>query len=833
MTNVSINNQNLYDISLNQRKILSQSIIPTTNTTTSSSKPCITPKRVASMNSLPTLNENSITSSSSTIKTIKRPGDYYIQKINSKSSLNLNKTIQPQPPSTPISSLPNPQYSSIQQQHPNNYKRRMSQDSLMSLQSSLSDDHSSILSSQFDTPVLNSSSSQMTNHHNRSNQIDTRHSSMTSSSTSNFDPNSSSIMGNDSTISLNNSSPNNSFIKPKPLKSASTTSVLMVKQLQHQNKFVVPQPPIKTTRSKSTSTMPTLNRSKSKFLSSQESKERSILRKKKYEENDDDEEILSNDLDNLIFNVPMIKNHNEIYKSSPYQTYNGSKSSTSNASSNSNLTILSRNDLLIGDSNDKYNIRPCPLPGKLSTTNLPTLNTQHQDDSILEEEESFNNDDSEIIQNISNFYTQRSESNSKILKLSRDQNLIYKLPSFIKSQSSLEDLHLISPEKLNFLDQTRPINLPPKSSFDKTKHNKEFNKNLTSFESVLKHQQDSRSKSFQQLLVLKQSWLKELTTLMDLDNKNFNKKFTTEKNHIRKLTWDCNLPTNNELNFKFLIKILSNNYSSQDSIHTIQNSFELFNKKLDSISGIMKQNKDIEFNKILNNILSKPILSNNKNINLEKFKSNFIHLLYIKSISETGLTEKDYLLLTIILIIFPNLKILDTYILLELINQEIFNREFINEIFKSSNFDNESISINEFLKICLQFNDNLPLSLSAPTTPIIDQLSSFKSLSPSPSTTSSSSSSNEEEIIVSSNQEILLKLFTLLIINTQSTKTKNKNNLKLIKSFLKTVFLNFHLGWNSKDELFKENKSIRINYCLDQFLNLEKFINRWSSNHFN
>ncbi|KAI5965883.1 SBE2 [Candida pseudojiufengensis] len=829
MSNVSINSQNLYDISLNSRK-LSQPIIPTTNSSTINQKPCLPPKRVASMTSLPTLNEYG--HSNSTIKQSKRPGDYYIQKINSKSSLNLNKSIQP--PSTPISSLPNP-LTQQQQQFP---RRRMSQDSLMSLQSSLSDDHSSILSSQFDTPVLGSSS-QNTN----TNQMDTRHSSMTSSSTTNFDPNSSSTIDNDSTISLKNYSPNNSFIKPRPLKSASTTSVLMSTK-KNQHNFTIPQPPLKTTRSKSVAAIPTLNRSKSKFLSYQESKERSILRKKKYEENDDDEEILSNDLDNLIFNVPMIKNHNVIYKSSPYQNTSRS-SSNSNNSSNSNLTILSRNDLLVGDGSDKYNIRPCPLPGKLSTTNLPTLNTQ-KDDSILEEEEeepqnSSFNDDSEIIQNISQFYTKRSESNSKLMKLSRETNLMYKLPSFIKSQSSLEDLHLISPEKLNFLDQTRPINLPPKSSIDKSKHNKEFNKNLNNFESHLKNQQDSRSRNFQQYLILRQSWLKELSLLMELDNKNFNKKLTNDKNHLRKLIWDCNVPTVNDLNFNFLIKVLSNNYSSQDSIHTIKNSFELFNKKLDSITGVMKQNKDIEFNKILDNILTKPILSARKNFDIEKFKLNFINLLYIKSISETGLNEKDYILITILLVIFPQISKLNIYILLELINQEIFNRDILNSKFQSSKFDNnDQITINEFLKIILQFNDNLPLSLSAPNTPIVDQNSSFRNSTTTTSNSSSSSRSSsqislslEEENIESSTSEIIIKLLTLLIINSQSLKTKNKNNLKLIKSFLKTIFSQFHINWNNKSDLLVGNKSIRINFCSDQFLNLEKFINRWSNDYFN
>ena len=40
---------------------------------------------------------------------------------------------------------------------------------------------------------------------------------------------------------------------------------------------------------------------------------------------------------------------------------------------------------------------------------------------------------------------------------------MYKIPNFIKSNSSLEDLHLISLEKLSVIDSTRPSHLPPKS----------------------------------------------------------------------------------------------------------------------------------------------------------------------------------------------------------------------------------------------------------------------------------------------------------------------------------------------------------------------------------
>ncbi|KAI5958629.1 SBE2 [Candida theae] len=799
MSNVSINSQNLYDISLNSRKSSCPSVPPPPPSTKVNGGNSA-PKRVASRSALPTLKEHS----ASVSNIPKRPGDYYIQKINSKSSLNLNKS-QPTVPSS--SSVPT-----------NPSRRRMSQDSVMSIQSSSSsfEDHASVVSSQFDAPVASSSSaitsSTSPSQYSRGSQVvDSRLSSMTSASTSAFESKVS-LDENESAISLVKAPSN---FKPQALKAASTTNVL--------KSFPVSKPLSKKERSKSVTTVPTLNRTKSKYMSSQDSKERQQLRKKKYEENDDDEEILSNDLDSLIFNVPVIKN-NELYSLQKGSSTTLSKSkSRSNSASSSTVTILSRNDL-VSDDNDKYNIRPCPLPGKLSTNQLPTLYTNN-DDSIIEEDEATFDEDSEITANISDFYSQRSASVSKLMKMTREQNLMYKLPSFIKSQSSMEDLHLISPEKLNFLDQTRPINLPPKPASDKTKHNREFTKSLSSFESVAKSQHDSRIKTVQSALYHQQQWIKILNSLMDLDTKHFNKKFTSEKNQLRKLAWDCNVPSN--LAFQFLMKILSNNYSSQDSVNTIRNSFELFDQKLQGLTEVMKQSKNREFNKIMDSVLSKPLIANS-GVDMSQFKTNFIHLLYIKSMSETGLSEKDHSTIPIILTIFPQQSVIDIYCLLELINQEIFNREFINSYTPPSGETSE-LTFHDTFKLMLQFNDSLPLSLSAPTTPIIDQ-GRFE-----PVKSDESQDKNSTNLVVSPTSasiEIVTKLLTLLIINSQSTKTKLKNNQKLIKSFVKTMFLDFHLGWNSYSELIKSDKSIRINNCSDQRLNLERFVARWTSHHF-
>ncbi|CAK9439856.1 uncharacterized protein LODBEIA_P39560 [Lodderomyces beijingensis] len=866
----SSNSQNLYDIALISRRNSSNSKIHRIGSSSNivQQHSFSNPKRVVSASSLSPLEEDSCKLKSSNgpyqqhpVINAKRPGDYYIQKIHSKSSLNLPRN---PPPSTPISSLsmhkpkqPSSSQSQQQQQSqhqnlPLDYKKRMSQDSLTSFQSSISDDHSSILSCQFDTPTP-SSCSQLTQFSSTSGgkSVESRICSMSSTSSTTVN-------------TIAEIEPTNPAKKrPSPsLKSASTINVL-------NDTFILPKPPtIKSnrsksmaaiptidTKSKSTTTMPMLNRSKSKFMSLQESKERQILRKKKYEENDLDDEILSNGLDHLIFNVPVVKNQNMLYslKGNSSVKLNGNESS----SSNSSATILSRSDLV--NEGDKYNIRPCPLPGRLSTTNLPQYHG-NPNESILEESEeseetagegggegdsSILTDDSIIAHNISELYSQHSASVSKLMKMTREQNLMYKLPSYIKSQSSLDDLHLISPEKLTYLDQTRPINLPPKSPADKTRHNKQFSCALDSFQITIQSEVDSRFKNAQSKQVKSQQWISIINSLLNLDPKQFTKKFTTDKNQLRKLTWDCNVPMTHT--FQFFIKILSNNHSSQDSINTIRHSFELFDCKLqNNITETMKQNKDAEFSKIVSLMSTQPLVSNS-GINMVEFRQKMMHLLYIKSISESGLCEKDTLLISILLTLFPSVATIDLYCLLELIQHEILNSSFLQTRLGSNNSgdcgdDNEmaNFTTNHLLMLMLRFNDHQKLTSLA-----LRQQPQQQPRSPHP--LQRESTPNEEETfreIKSSSVEIVMKLFTLLIINSQSTKSRVKNNIKLVKAFTRTVFVNYHLGWNTFDDLLESedgdahgsicgsSSSIRINHSHDQLLNMDKFVGRWAKHHF-
>lgn len=799
------------------------------------------PRRVGSLSSLMTLNES------------KRPGDYYIQKL-SNSSVNLTGTNpKSKNTNTTVANRPN------------------SGESILSLHSNYSDEASLSNSSQFDVPdsrlssltsnSLISPSQSPSQTFNSNSSADTSKSSNDIQDRTNNRINEENENENDESNDQVNSSLSTLTLKNKSIdsssdlsynKSPSTSQVVRPKLKASSTTNVIKQRPAKLQVMKSTTS---LHRTKSKFLNAKEAKERQQLRKKLYDENDDDDDILSNELD--IFNVPVIKNDAQLYIN------------------NSSGSFLSHHDLVTDDG--KYNVnkstemKPCPLPGRLNSTSDLTkgsiTRTDISDNSILEESEhSFCNDnDGEISQNISDFYNQRSESFSKMMKKTREQNMMYKLPNFIKSHSSIEDLNLISPEKINCLDQTRPINLPPKPIIDKSKHNKEFQRFLNNYENNNKLLNESRKRLSESMATRQQQWFKLLMT----NEKEFSKKMTNDKNMIRRLCWESNCP--DKFRYDFFLRILSDN--DEQCIKTINQSFEVSNSKLDDLSQSIKVSKDIEFNNIIETVLERPLyesiikelLENSEHeFTLDGLKADFKFLLYIKSLSEDGLRKQDEIFfIPFLLILFQKTNTTqEIYLIIELINHKVLDGNSLKELnqslgkwssisgFSSSStiykflykFNNlkefENLNSLHFLEILIQINDRLPLSLSAPSTPIVAQSGYFTFNSPIPNGNESNDSSKTNSIdqmsefnlqtsMSSSVFNLIFKLLQLLIVYSHSEKTKVKNNLKVIQSFLIVIFQYYHINWNDYNELVRFNKSIKLNNSADQSANLDCFVDKW------
>lgn len=819
------------------------------------------PRKLGSHVSLPTLNEG------------KRPGDYYVQKL------------------THLSPAPVLKCSHLSDSRP------VSGDSLCS-------ENSLILSSHFEIP-------------------ESRFSSITANSLINPSPLESIKSPEDSpsitNFSFNDELPEMSFEADDYLNTSGSTLILK-NSLETQIPFAkhytqsasnvsrsfqstsnlnysqgsLPRPVLRSASTSQMKPFAGLKRTKSRYLSSKESKERQQMRKKKYDDFDDDDDVLLDDMDSLVFNVPVIKN-SELYINTG--GFHNDLMTTAMKTLQKTLPVSSSSLVILLSSS----IPKLSDEGKFSLA----------EDTILEEPEQQpepvqlkdlnheHNDDRKISESITNFYSQRSTSVSKLMKLSREQQMIYRLPNYVKSQTSMEDLNLVSLEKLSMIDQSRPINLPPKTVNDKSKHNKEFKKVLTNYELNTKSILDTRKKSNQNHMVNHQTWIKTIENVLADSAKDFNKNFNYDKNNIRKLAWEANIPSSHR--FEFLMKILRSN-SGDDNTLQGRHSFDSLNANYSNLSKSIKANKDVEFNRVIDLVLQRPLfesilmeLTEYGTFSALKFHENFKYLLYIKSLSEQGLRKHDEIfLIPALLLLFQNTQPLkEIYNLVELMNQQVLTSGFL-DVFNAglSNWNdvNNSYSVSNYLykfmqksdvsefdnlnsnivfEMLVQINDKLPLSLSAPTTPILSQSpfnfssgslgnilmsplqngatssASLQTASGTGSAASVSGSVSDLSMTLtphtshtsvddasyvdanSSSLQLVLRLVQLLVVYSNSPKLKNKNNLKVIQTFLMSTIKNYHLNWNNLSDLIKNNKSIRLNNSGDQVANLDSFVDKW------
>ncbi|OBA20446.1 hypothetical protein METBIDRAFT_25215, partial [Metschnikowia bicuspidata var. bicuspidata NRRL YB-4993] len=614
-----------------------------------------------------------------------------------------------------------------------------------------------------------------------------------------------------------------------------------------------------------------LTRTKTRYYNPRETKERKELRKKLYEENDDNDELLTNDLD-LVFNVPVIKNHGEIYR-------------TQRTESMPDM-ILSRNDIVTTDDN-KYpykpteSMKPCPLPGKLSRSNLtldriptaiPELRPLNMNNNIEESDESAHTsfasteNDSAICHNISEFYTQRSLSYSAIARASRDQQLVDKLPNFVKTHGSVEDISLISPEKLEVVDQSRPINLPPKKPTDKSKHHRELHRVITDFEASTKAVNTMRKNLGLLAVANQQSWLK---LMMASEEKDFGRKLNSEREKLRKLNWETLVSSRFRFDYYMKVLLVDSEKSFTDSVET---SFFSAERKVNSLSPQMKSTKEAEFNNIIEEVLQRPLFKNymvdmattrGADFDQRQFHDNYKRLLYLKSFSDGGLRKHHciFVIPTFLILFQSTESFLNIWKLIELFDHEVFSEEIFSSLNRklscwsglskmlqsspvykilkkfSSLQEFEHLSTTSLFELMIQLNDRLPLSLSAPSTPIVAQ-SPFESLakaSSEPEERSKNRSVNslenssdwDSESVYSSSSLSLVGIFLQLLVIFSRSKNKKQKVVNLFQSFLLTVFQYYHVNWNSCGELVKDNKSIKLNNSSDQLMNLESFLTKW------
>lgn len=740
------NNDNYYDVQIKSKKRL----------------PYHQTRRVNSQPQLPTLNET------------KRPGDYYIQKL-SNSSVNLVKD-----------------------------KRPISGDSILSLHSSYSDEMSSVASSNFEGH-------------------DSRLSSMTSNSivspsdspllvqreiepvkgsglVNSFGPSSGDSVHSGGSIGPESIGPESigpESIGPESIEDLNASlSTITVK-----DKSVPPSP--KASKSSSSPSL-SLSRTKSKYMAPNEIKQRKLRRKQTYDESYNEDEILPNDID-LVFNVPVMKDQSQIYV----------KRNDS----------FSRSDLI----DDVY--KPFPLPGKLRSSSTPSLsnptasNTSTTNDSsiIEEDEESMENDDSQITNNISNYYNERSKSHNKLMKATRDESMLYKLPNYVRSQSSLDDLNLMSPEKLNAVDQTRPINLPPKTNEERAKHNRQVSRMFSAGNNGSGHELkqpidlsvDGTSSSSSS-----SSHASQWESL--INDENFYTRLTKDKNIIRKLNWDTNC--SDDIKYSYYLKVLAPSSSELKSIH------DNYNRLLgiyDTLNDSIKANRNLEFNNVASKIINRPLMSSITELSDKRqLEQNFTKLLFLKSLDNNLHKHDEMFLIPLLLMNFPNNDLIDIFTLIKLIDDKVLTSNLLGELnhslekwsiklpskinlyLKNINLKEfQLLNCNNYFEILNQLNDKLPLSLSAPSTPIVSRSFNFE---------------NDSCVL-----GLMNKLLELLITYTNNPKTQITNQIKILQSFLVVIVKYYHINWNDFNELIKSNGSIKINYNVDQKVNMKSFNDKW------
>lgn len=356
--------------------------------------------------------------------------------------------------------------------------------------------------------------------------------------------------------------------------------------------------------------------------------------------------------------------------------------------------------------------------------------------------------------------------------------------------------------------------------------------------------------------------------------KEFTKKLSSEKNQLRKLNWESLI--SDRFRFDYFKNVLAANLGP-DAVLNIEASYKNSEARYAQLSDKMIANKDCLFDRIIKDVLQRPLFktfmveaaSSDNNFNFGEFNSNFKYLLYMLSLSEGGLKKHhEVFFVPVFLILFQSHEsVSNIYVLIEMFDKAILTDDVVADINKYlgrfSNLSNmssssmpykilskfqsldefEYLNFTSFFDIMIQLNDKLPLSLSAPSTPIVSQgafgpLSSAKhSAEFSEQERGSTSGPNSMESLsdldmrsnlsLSSSMSLIGIFLQLLVIYSNSPKSKNKNILKMFQGFLLTIFKYYHINWNSYSELIKANKSIKLNNSSDQTCNLESFLDKW------
>lgn len=330
----------------------------------------------------------------------------------------------------------------------------------------------------------------------------------------------------------------------------------------------------------------------------------SLKQREKYFDEQNDDSLDEDDIDeSFIWNIPMAS-----FSTSSFLT----RKKSINQKKNQQIHILPQHstaniiNTTINKSNFDFSIMPLnPVPGIDTTSDLQYIQN--------------------TTANLSSLYLQSSSKLSEN-KFSERANSKDFLPIEFKeaSDNGMEDLMLVSDNKLNMLTNSRPFWLPPKDQHEKLLHERQISKTM----SIASIEQLDKNKHHDERMKTNSLNSENFVLLL---NRGITRNSSLQT--LKKIIWETSLSI--ETRYKIWDKIL-------------QSDSRIISKRyIESFNDIMEIFGKMDFPAIKKAEILKLIKDNIKNKLSGKYEisNNLVLLLQLKSISQQGLLPGDELML--------------------------------------------------------------------------------------------------------------------------------------------------------------------------------------------
>lgn len=412
----------------------------------------------------------------------------------------------------------------------------------------------------------------------------------------------------------------------------------------------------------------------------------------------------------------------------------------------------------------------------------------------------------ETTKNLSSVYIQSQNRLSKSKLSQRTQSADF-LPLDFKaaSEQGMEDLLLVSENKLSAVSSSRPSWLPPKDAQEKKMHEYEISKSL----SMASIEQLDKNKNREERKINDETNRAKLVLLLDRDITR-NSSLTS----LRKIVWETSFSTESRR------QIYDEILQSKDRIiskHYME-SFDQLSKLLSTMD--FPKGKEVEIEQLIKN----DIINKRAGADLETVSDQLMYLLKLRAVSSQGLLPGDALLFHHLLIdgAFNSPK--DVWEMVNLLQMTCFS-DLCKNKYDSKILQSRGVVANYLLK-----TDDFKYEFN-------------------PSCLNSTTWWNIMERV---DHELFMWTMDIIVVaNAQSFKNypikkqdyegkdweafRNKKvvvNYKILLSFALNVLLNYHFGFNDLNELaILQDKGFSIPIPMEKLLDSTEvngmFVRKW------